>query len=69
MKTTALITEKAQDSPVDLAGTDSLESAKFLGLKANLASTTSLMKGLDERMNRPLKLRPIGFYREFGINE
>jgi hypothetical protein len=69
MKTTALITEKAQDSPMVLPGKESLETAARLNLGANLVANTSLITDLDERMNRPLKFRPIGFSREFGLNE
>ena len=69
MKTTALITEKAQDSPMVLLDKKSLEEEGNLKTKPGFNSDAFLMENLNERMSMPLKFRPLGFSRAFGLNE
>ena len=50
---------------------DNKFSEKEGGLRteSHFISDAFLTKNLDERMSMPLKLRPLGFSREFGLNE
>jgi hypothetical protein len=69
MKTTALITEKAEDSPRVLPAQKSLEKEGSLKTKSRFISDPFLIKNLEERTSTPLKLKPLGFSREFGLND
>ncbi len=69
MKMTELITEKAQDSPKVLPDQKTLKQEANLKTKPRFISEAFLAKNLDEPMSTPLKLRPLGFSREFGLNE
>jgi len=69
MKTTALITEKAEDSPGVLPDQKSLEKEGSLKTKSSFISDPFLIRNQDERMSTPLKFKPLGFSREFGLNE
>jgi hypothetical protein len=69
MKTTALITEKSQDSPAVLLDQKSSETEGSPKTKSHFISAPFLVKNQDKRMSMPLKLRPLGFLREYGIND
>jgi hypothetical protein len=69
MKTTDLITEKSQDSPKVLPDQKTSETEGSLKTKPRFISEAFLIKHLDERMSMPLKLRPLGFSRDFGLND
>jgi hypothetical protein len=69
MKATALITEKAQDSPLAFPDKKSLEKEGSPKTNPRFVSDAFLIKNMDERRSILLNLRPIGFSREFGLNE